>query len=110
HNSLMAVGGILLRVCLAHNLLGYSIGYAMARFCGLSKKDSRTVSIEVGIQNSGLATSIANDMGKVTTLGLAPTIFGCFMNTTGSILAAIWRNIPCDEKRNRKTKSKEEKA
>ena len=103
HKSLMTVGGILLIVCLAHNLLGYAIGYAMARFCRLSKKDCRTISIEVGIQNSGLATSIANDMGKVGPLGLAPTIFGCFMNTTGSILAAIWRNIPCEE--NEKTKS-----
>ena len=110
HKSLMTVGGILLIVCLAHNLLGYVIGYAMARLCRLSKKDCRTISIEVGIQNSGLATSIANDMGKVTTLGLAPTIFGCFMNTTGSILAAIWRNIPCEENRNKKTKSKEENA
>lgn len=107
HKSLAAVGGILLIVCLAHNLLGYVIGYAMARLCRLSKKDSRTISIEVGIQNSGLATSIANDMGKVTTLGLAPTIFGCFMNTTGSILAAIWRNIPCEEKHNKKTKTEE---
>ncbi len=99
HKALMAVGGILLLVCLAHNLLGYFIGYIMARLCKLSKKDCRTISIEVGIQNSGLATSIANDMGKVATLGLAPTIFGCFMNTTGSILAAIWRNIPCEEPR-----------
>lgn len=103
HDQLMKVGGVLLIVCLAHNLLGYVIGYAMARFCRLSKKDCRTISIEVGIQNSGLATSIANDMGKVGTLGLAPTIFGCFMNTTGSILAAIWRNIPCEE--NEKTKN-----
>ena len=103
HKSLMTVGGILLIVCLTHNLLGYAIGYAMARFCRLSKKDCRTISIEVGIQNSGLATSIANDMGKVTTLGLAPTVFGCFMNTTGSILATIWRNIHCEE--NEKTKT-----
>jgi BASS family bile acid:Na+ symporter len=108
HDQLMKVGGVLLIVCLAHNLLGYVIGYAMARFCRLSKKDCRTISIEVGIQNSGLATSIANDMGKVGTLGLAPTIFGCFMNTTGSILAAIWRNIPCEEKNIKKNELNED--
>ncbi len=108
HDQLMKVGGVLLIVCLAHNLLGYVIGYAMARFCRLSKKDCRTISIEVGIQNSGLATSIANDMGKVGTLGLAPTVFGCFMNTTGSILAAIWRNIPCEEKNIKKNELNED--
>jgi len=69
----------------------------MARraFQGLPESDCRTISLEVGMQNSGLASGIALTMGKLATVGLAPAIFGPMMNITGSSLATWWhRKIP----------------
>ena len=51
----------------------------------------RAVVLEVGMQNGGLASGIALDMGKVATIGLAPAVFGPMMNITGSSLATWWR-------------------
>ena len=51
----------------------------------------RTIALEVGMQNGGLASGIALQMGKVATIGLAPAVFGPMMNITGSSLATWWR-------------------
>ena len=56
----------------------------------MPKKDARTIAIEVGMQNGGLASGIANSIGKIATMGLAPAVFGPLMNITGSILASFW--------------------
>ena len=60
----------------------------------LDKKSCRTIAIEVGLQNGGLASGIALEMGKVTTMGLAPAVFGPWMNISGSALANWWRSRP----------------
>jgi BASS family bile acid:Na+ symporter len=73
-----------------HNTLGYLLGYWGARACKLSEQDCRTVAIEVGLQNAGLASGIAITMNKAATLGLAPALFGPIMNTSGSLLASWW--------------------
>ena len=78
--NLLTVGLGLCALILVHNLLGYFFGYFRAQFGGLD----RTLAFEVGMQNSGLAI----EMGKITTLGLAPAIFEPIMNMTGSSLAA----------------------
>lgn len=88
--SLMRVGLQLLFATFVQNTLGYSLGYAGARLFGLNEKDARTVSLEVGMQNAGLASGLALKMGKLATVGLAPAIFGPMMNTTGSALATWW--------------------
>ena len=44
------------------------------------------------MQNSGLASGIALEMGKVATMGLAPAVFGPVMNISGSSLASLWRD------------------
>ncbi len=64
----------------------------------LSERDSRTIAIEVGMQNGGLASGLAKEMGKAATLGLAPAVFGPLMNITGSILASYWHRKPVPEK------------
>lgn len=89
-SNLKAVGLSLAACVLLHNCLGFAIGYAAGRICGLSEQDSRTISIEVGMQNGGLATGLAKAMGKVATTGLAPIVFATIMNVTGSALAAVW--------------------
>lgn len=76
---------------IAHNLSGYVLGYYGGRLVGLDEKSSRTVAFEVGMQNAGLASGIALDMGRLATMGLAPAVFGPFMNITGSSLATIWK-------------------
>ena len=89
-DSLLDIGGMLLLLVLAHNLFGYTLGYWFARAFKMPKKDARTIAIEVGMQNGGLASGIANSIGKIATMGLAPAVFGPLMNITGSILASFW--------------------
>ena len=60
----------------------------------LPEQDCRTVAIEVGLQNGGLASGLAFKMGKLATVGLAAGLFGPLMNITGSILASYWGRKP----------------
>jgi len=93
-DALLTIGLTLIVIVLVHNLLGYFLGYGLGRFFGLDKKSARTVAFEVGMQNGGLASGIALEMGRVATMGLAPAVFGPMMNITGSSLAAWWRGKP----------------
>lgn len=96
-DSLLEIGGILMLLVLVHNIFGYLLGYWYARLLRMSEKDARTIAIEVGMQNGGLASGIANSLGKIATMGLAPAVFGPLMNVTGSILASYWHGKPTDE-------------
>ena len=92
--SLLAVGPLLVLAVLIHNLTGFALGYSLSRISRLDEKSCRTIAIEVGLQNGGLASALALQMGKVATVGLAPAIFGPLMNITGSSLATWWRGKP----------------
>lgn len=97
-DSLLEVGALLLVTSVIHNVLGYTLGYNVARLCKMSEKDRRTVALEVGMQNGGLASGLAMQMGKIATVGLAPAVFGPLMNITGSVLASWWRGkLPPEE-------------
>jgi bile acid:Na+ symporter, BASS family len=93
-DSLLSIGLLLILVAFIHNTFGYFLGYWFSRLVGLDERSCRTVAIEVGMQNGGLASAIALQMGKVATVGLAPAIFGPLMNITGSSLATWWRGKP----------------
>ncbi len=93
-DALMAVGFTLVIAVVMHNLIGFVLGYFAAKLAGLKEQDCRTVSIEVGLQNGGLASGLALQMGKVATVGLAPALFGPLMNITGSMLASWWGRHP----------------
>lgn len=96
-DNLLTVGPLLVVLVLTHNVLGYTIGYWAARLFRLSERDCRTIAIEVGMQNGGLASGLSKTMGRLATLGLAAAIFGPLMNVTGSILASWWqRKTPRD--------------
>ena len=102
-DSLLEVGLLLILACFVHNMFGYSLGYTVSRFVlHMNEKDCRTIALEVGMQNGGLASGLALQMGKVATVGLAPAIFGPMMNITGSSLATWWRNKPTDKISNSK--------
>ena len=90
-DSLMAIGLALILACLIHNLAGYFLGYWGCRLLSMDERSCRTIALEVGMQNGGLASGIALEMGKVATIGLAPAVFGPMMNVTGSSLATWWR-------------------
>ena len=92
--SLLTVGVLLLFTSLLHNLSGYALGYGAARLFRMSEQDCRTVAFECGMQNGGLASGLAMQMGKIATVGLAPAVFGPLMNITGSVLASWWRSKP----------------
>jgi len=89
-DSLLEVGLLLIAATLLQNVAGYTLGYWSGRVLGMEEKDCRTISLEVGMQNGGLASGIALAMGKLATVGLAPAVFGPMMNVTGSSLASWW--------------------
>jgi BASS family bile acid:Na+ symporter len=91
-NSLLEIGILLILSSIIHNTAGYAIGYWSARLFKMAERDCRTVAIEVGMQNGGLASGIAREMGKIATVGLASAVFGPLMNITGSLLASWWKN------------------
>lgn len=93
-DSLLKVGALLILTSLLHNVTGYLLGYSVSWLSGMAEKDRRTVAFEVGMQNGGLASGLALQMGKIATVGLAPAIFGPLMNITGSVLASWWRGKP----------------
>ena len=94
-DSLLKVGLLLIAATLLQNLAGYTMGYWSARWLGLAEKDRRTIALEVGMQNAGLASGLALAMGRLATVGLAPAVFGPMMNISGSALATWWhRKLP----------------
>jgi len=97
-DSLLRIGPALIGVVLIHNCFGYLLGYWSCRLLKMSESDCRTIAIEVGMQNAGLASGIAKEMSRIATLGLAPAVFGPLMNVTGSALASWWHNrLPKDQ-------------
>ncbi len=90
-DSLLSIGLVLVLVVVLHNSFGYVLGYLGGRLLGMDKKSSRAIAFEVGMQNSGLASGIALEMGRLATMGLAPAVFGPWMNISGSSLATYWK-------------------
>ncbi len=90
-DSLLSIGFLLIGIVTLHNIIGYTLGYWITTFLGMDKKSARTIAFEVGMQNSGLASGIAVEMGKLATMGLAPALFSIIQNISGSILAGFWR-------------------
>jgi BASS family bile acid:Na+ symporter len=93
-NQILQVGPVLLVGVTLHNLLGYLLGYWGSRISGLNVRDSRTVAIEVGLQNGGMAANLAIDVLKNTSAAIAPALFAPVMNVSGSVLASFWAQSP----------------
>ncbi|MDZ7718088.1 MAG: bile acid:sodium symporter family protein [Balneolaceae bacterium] len=90
-DSLVSIGLLLILAAVIHNALGYLFGYWGCRLVGMDEKSCRTIAFEVGMQNGGMASGLAQEMGRLATVGLAPAIFGPWMNISGSTLANYWR-------------------
>jgi BASS family bile acid:Na+ symporter len=91
-DSLLKVGALLILATFIHNVAGFVLGYWSARLLKFSERDCRTIALEVGMQNAGLASGLALTMGKIATTGLAPAIFGPMMNINGSFISSWWHN------------------
>lgn len=91
-DALLNIGPLLFLASIIHHSTGYLLGYWSGRLMGLEEASCRTISLEVGMQNGGLASGIALQMGKVATVGLASAISVPWMTISGSLLANWWRN------------------
>ena len=88
--KLMTVGALIIVVVILHNLCGYALGYLAGRALGLSRAQMRTLSIEVGMQNSGLATSLATVHFAAMPLAAVPgAVFSVWHNISGAVYANI---------------------
>lgn len=86
-----SAGKLLLAVFLLH-ALGFLLGYLFAKLLGYDKQVCRTVSIEVGMQNSGLGVVLAKKHFPAEPLTAVPcAISSVFHSVIGSVLAGIWR-------------------
>ncbi len=96
HNAdrILETGLIVFVVVILHNLLGYATGFGLGRIPRLPMPKKKALSIEIGMQNSGLATSLAStafpDLAMATVPG---AIFSVWHNISGAILANIYRNL-----------------
>jgi BASS family bile acid:Na+ symporter len=77
------------------NALGLLVGYAAARLAGLPERDRRAVSIEVGIQNSGLGLVLVfNFFGGLGGMAITAAWWGIWHILAGLSLATWWRRHP----------------
>jgi bile acid:Na+ symporter, BASS family len=84
-------GFLILLVVALHNICGYALGYAAARLLKMTSPKCRAVSIEVGMQNSGLATSLATSHFAQYPLATIPgAVFSVWHNVSGALLASFF--------------------
>ena len=94
HNaSRLLVGGlIVVLVVVLHNICGLGLGYLIGRLLGLAEAKKKALSIEVGMQNSGLATSLATLHFAAYPLAAIPgAVFSVWHNISGAIAAYFYR-------------------
>jgi BASS family bile acid:Na+ symporter len=98
--QIMAHAGVLLLATFLLHAIGFALGYLLARLLGLDEVEARTISIEVGMQNSGLGSGLAKtpafaaQFANATQAALAPVpaaISAVWHVVIGSLLAGWWR-------------------
>ncbi len=96
HNAekILSTGIIVFVIVILHNLLGYACGYGVGMLMKAPLAKKKAMSIEVGMQNSGLATSLAGtafpDLAMATVPG---AIFSVWHNISGAILANVFNRM-----------------
>lgn len=88
----IATSGLLIfGVVVLHNVLGLSLGFLIARLFKLRFPDQKAVSIEVGMQNSGLASTLALTFFAAAPVTAVPSaLFSVWHNISGPLLATFW--------------------
>lgn len=93
HNAekILTTGAIVFVVVILHNLLGYACGFGLGRVLRLNAPKCKALSVEIGMQNSGLATSLAGSAFPELAMATVPgAIFSVWHNISGAILANIF--------------------
>lgn len=86
--NILSTSATILAVVIMHNVLGYLLGFSLAKASGLDWKRSITIAIEVGMQNSGLATGLAKTHFATMPMAAVPgAVFSAWHNISGAILA-----------------------
>lgn len=101
HNAekIYTCGFLVLSVVVLHNLLGYFCGFTLGKLLKMEPAKVKTFSIEIGMQNSGLATSLAFTAFPTLAIATVPgAIFSVWHNISGAILAEIYRHWKGEEK------------
>ncbi|MBQ4431159.1 MAG: hypothetical protein II877_06615, partial [Synergistaceae bacterium] len=94
HNAgrILSSGWIVFAVVILHNLLGYLCGFILGKGLGLNVSQIKALSIEVGMQNSGLATSLAGSAFPGLAMATVPgALFSVWHNISGALLASLYR-------------------
>ena len=94
HNAarILATGWLVFAVVFLHNMLGYLCGFLLGKILGLDVSRTKALSIEVGMQNSGLATSLAGSTFPELAMATVPgAIFSVWHNISGALLASVYR-------------------
>ena len=102
HNSekILSTGLIIFVIVILHNLLGYLWGYLVGVLFKMNMARKKAVSIEIGMQNSGLATSLAASAFPNMAMATVPgAIFSVWHNISGAILAGIFRRMDSEEEK-----------
>lgn len=89
--KIMTSGLLILAVVILHNVLGYTLGYCVGKALKLDTTKCRAISIEVGMQNSGLATSLAAAHFAQYPMATIPgAVFSVWHNVSGAVLANLF--------------------
>jgi BASS family bile acid:Na+ symporter len=90
-SKLLAGGLIIILVVMLHNLFGLSIGYLIGRLLHLPAAKRKAISIEVGMQNSGLASSLATLHFAAYPMATIPgAVFSVWHNISGAVVARLY--------------------
>ena len=89
-STILSAGPLVLLVVACHNILGYLLGYGAGRLLGRDAPVARTISIEVGMQNSGLAATLAAAYFPPEA-ALPGAVFSIWHNLSGAVLAMLYR-------------------
>ena len=92
--KLMVGGWLIILVVMLHNLCGLLLGYGVARMLGLELKKRVAISIEVGMQNSGLASSLATLHFAAYPMATIPgALFSVWHNISGAVMAKVYSAV-----------------
>ena len=102
-DTFASAGFLVVVAAIVHNTIGYTSGYWLARLVGrfahLGEAEARTVAIEVGMQNGGMAGALAVGVLGSAVAALPANVFSIWMDFSGSVLASVWsRRAPVESK------------
>lgn len=87
--QLRGIGPLIVLAVILHNALGIAGGFTLSRLFGFDLKQSQTIAIEVGMQNSGLAAALSLQFFSATA-ALPAALFSIWHNISGALLAGHW--------------------